>query len=201
MAQTRRSKTVTLPNGNRVTVTTGYNRGGYYKTVSVRRNDGTGESQTYRRNIGLFGTGLFDVAGPYGDDIPAWASAPGSITHGRSIQGANSRPVELSRGRLFLVLLVAATVITAGTWAWDRTHINPYQDGRSWALINETSFSFPEPWIGCNRADMVNSGPVQVGGDRTVDGDGKPHDSYAKWLAGCGSTKAFYEAQFNAPNG
>jgi hypothetical protein len=58
--------------------------------------------------------------------------------------------------------------------------------------------TFPEPWIGCNRADMASSSQVHVGGDRTVGGDGKPNDNYSQWLAGCLSTKSFYLRQFNS---
>lgn len=73
MAQTRRSRTVKLPNGDRVTIATGTTRNGYYKTVTLKRRDGTGESVTNRRNAGLFGSGLFDIRGAYRDDIPSWA--------------------------------------------------------------------------------------------------------------------------------
>ena len=66
-----------LANGNRVTITVGSNRNGWYKTVTVKRRDGTGESNTYRRGAGLMGSGGFLGlglhGGPYGDDIPDWA--------------------------------------------------------------------------------------------------------------------------------
>lgn len=41
MAQTRSSRTVTLSNGSRVTITTGSNRNrtSFYKTVSVKRRE------------------------------------------------------------------------------------------------------------------------------------------------------------------
>lgn len=70
MAQSRSSSTVTLSNGNRVTVTTGSNRSrtGFYKTVTVRRRDGTTLSRTYRR-----GALLSFFAGAYNDSIPPWA--------------------------------------------------------------------------------------------------------------------------------
>jgi len=73
VAQTGQSKTVKMPNGNRVTVTTGHDRGGYYRKVTVRRPDGTAESRTDRRNIGFLNTGLFDISGGYSDGIPQWA--------------------------------------------------------------------------------------------------------------------------------
>lgn len=73
MARTGQSKTVKMANGNRVTVTTGYSGGGYYRKVTVRRPDGTAESRTDRKNTGLFNTGLLDISGPYGDGVPRWA--------------------------------------------------------------------------------------------------------------------------------
>lgn len=73
MAQTERSKTSKLANGNHVTVTTGYNRGGYYRKVTVRRPDGTVESRTDRKNIGFLNTGLFNVSGAYSGGVPRWA--------------------------------------------------------------------------------------------------------------------------------
>jgi len=66
--QTRSSKAVKLPNGNRVTVTVGSNRRGCYKTVTVRRPNGTSDSRTYRR--GWF---LSSFLNGYTDSIPAWA--------------------------------------------------------------------------------------------------------------------------------
>ena len=70
MAQTRSSRTVTLSNGSRVTITTGSNRNrtSFYKTVTVKRRDGTGESKTYRR-----GGVLSFFAGAYDDSVPSWA--------------------------------------------------------------------------------------------------------------------------------
>jgi hypothetical protein len=68
MPQTRSTRTVKLPNGNRVSVTVGSNRHGCFKTVTVRRPDGTGESRTYRR-----GPFLSSFLGGYSDSIPAWA--------------------------------------------------------------------------------------------------------------------------------
>jgi hypothetical protein len=73
VAQTGRSKTTRLSNGDRVTVSTGYNRSGYYRKVTVRRPDGTGESRTEQKNMGFLNTGLFDVSGGYGGNIPRWA--------------------------------------------------------------------------------------------------------------------------------
>lgn len=62
-----------MPNGDRVTVTTGnYANGRFYKKVTVKRPNGTSESQTYRRPNGILAA-FFDPRGPYGGDIPAWA--------------------------------------------------------------------------------------------------------------------------------
>jgi hypothetical protein len=72
MARTGESKTMRMPNGNRVTVTTGSNGGGYYRKVTVRRPDGTAESRTDRKNAGVLNTGLLDLGG-YGDGVPRWA--------------------------------------------------------------------------------------------------------------------------------
>jgi hypothetical protein len=67
---TRRSNTVTLTNGNRVTVTVGKNRSGFYKTVTVKRPNGTSESKTNRRG----GATVFNpFGGPYDNSIPSWA--------------------------------------------------------------------------------------------------------------------------------
>ena len=69
MANTARSKTVTLANGSRVIVQTGRSRLGVnYKTVIVMRADGSTERKTYRR-----GGVIRPFGGPYGDDIPGWA--------------------------------------------------------------------------------------------------------------------------------
>ena len=67
------TQTVTLTNGNRVTITTGvYANGQFYKKVTVKRPNGTSESQTYRRSQGLFAT-FFDPRGPYDSKLPDWA--------------------------------------------------------------------------------------------------------------------------------
>lgn len=68
MPQTSRSYTTTLPNGNRVTVRVGGSRTKFYKTVTVRRRDGSGNSVTYRRGplLGYF-------LGPYSSSVPRWA--------------------------------------------------------------------------------------------------------------------------------
>lgn len=70
MPQTRSksSRTVTLPNGNKVTVTVGANRQGFYKTVTVRRPSGTSDGRTYRRGLFL----AYFLSG-YNDSIPRWA--------------------------------------------------------------------------------------------------------------------------------
>jgi hypothetical protein len=60
-----------LPNGNRVTVTVGMNRSGTYKTVSVRRPNGSTHGQIYRR--GVFLVWLFGGMFPYSKSIPSWA--------------------------------------------------------------------------------------------------------------------------------
>jgi hypothetical protein len=71
--QSRQSNTFKLPNGNKVTVTTGSSRRGmgaptHYKTVTVRRPDGSTDSRTYRR-----GQLLGQILGPYSSSVPAWA--------------------------------------------------------------------------------------------------------------------------------
>jgi hypothetical protein len=73
MRTSSNTRKVTLPNGNRVTITTRVTKSGYSKTVNVKRPNGTSETQTYRRGGGLFGTGLLDLSSPYRDDIPGWA--------------------------------------------------------------------------------------------------------------------------------
>ncbi len=69
MPRRRTSRTYKLPNGNRVTLSRGRGRwrASFFKTVSVRRPDGTGESRSYRR--GLF---LSELGG-YSRRIPGWA--------------------------------------------------------------------------------------------------------------------------------
>jgi hypothetical protein len=71
MRTSSNTRKVTLPNGNRVTITTRKNKSGYSKTVTVKRPDGTSESQTYRKGGGLYD--LFIGTEPYRDDIPGWA--------------------------------------------------------------------------------------------------------------------------------
>jgi hypothetical protein len=62
------SKTVKLPNGNRVTVRIGSNRYGCYKKVTVRRPNGNSETRTYQRgSIASFFLGGYDIS------IPKWA--------------------------------------------------------------------------------------------------------------------------------
>lgn len=48
MARTRRSQTIVLANGNKVTITLGWSRSYATKTLTVRRRDGTSESHTDR---------------------------------------------------------------------------------------------------------------------------------------------------------
>jgi len=57
--RTRQSKTVVLSNRNRVTITVGSTQNGYYKTVTVKRPDGTGDTIQDERKAGLFGSGWF----------------------------------------------------------------------------------------------------------------------------------------------
>jgi hypothetical protein len=70
MPQSRQSNTFKLPNGNRVTVTTGAGRRSTYKTVTVKRPNGTSTSRTYRRG-GL----LAYFLGGYDTSVPGWAAA------------------------------------------------------------------------------------------------------------------------------
>jgi len=59
------SKTVNLPNGNRVTVSIGSNRYGCYKKVTVRRPNGNSETRTYQRGpIASFFLGGYDISIP-----------------------------------------------------------------------------------------------------------------------------------------
>ncbi|SHF07687.1 hypothetical protein SAMN02745225_02385 [Ferrithrix thermotolerans DSM 19514] len=62
------SKTVKLPNGNRVTVTVGSNRYGFYKKVTVRRPNGNSETRIYQRGL----VASFFLSG-YDTSIPKWA--------------------------------------------------------------------------------------------------------------------------------
>jgi len=87
MPQNRESNSFTLPNGNHVTITIGSNRRGVYKTVSVRRPDGTRTSRTYRRG-GLMAYFL----GAYNSSVPSWAGGgPRVPTRTRAVtQATNS---------------------------------------------------------------------------------------------------------------
>lgn len=99
MPQTSGSYTTTLPNGNRVTVRVGGNRSGFYKTVTLRRRDGSSNSRTYRR-----GRLLAYLVGPYSDSIPRWArdpipGQPPKQRRARATKRAASKPPEPSRTR------------------------------------------------------------------------------------------------------
>ena len=91
MAQTGQSKTVKMANGNRVTVTTGYNSGGYYRKTTVRRPDGTADSRTERKNAGVLNTGLLNLGG-YGEGVPKWAGGTQSDFGWGSIIGFETGP-------------------------------------------------------------------------------------------------------------
>lgn len=192
MAQTRQSRTVTLPNGNRLTVTTGRNRSGYYKTVTVKRRDGTSDSKTHRRGGGLLGSGWFDTGVGYRDDIPAWATGGSGATV--SLSSAQIR----QRRSIAAVVVVLIALMALGGYIWNRTHQSAYQDGRNWALRWEAGPLGPEPFPGCKLKYMTSNSYVQtdqsIFNDR-VHGAGKPHDDYAKWRAGCRFTKSYYQSQ------
>jgi len=90
------------------------------------------------------------------------------------------------------VLIAIVALISVAVWK--HTHPSAYDDGRGWASLNEFEFGLPQPFPGCNRREMASSG--QVRGDGViVTGDGKPHDNYASWRAGCLSMKADYARQ------
>ena len=63
------SQTVVLENGNRVTIRRGENRRGFYKTVTVKRRNGSSESRTVQRGV----MGAFLNLGPFDESIPDWA--------------------------------------------------------------------------------------------------------------------------------
>lgn len=189
MAQTRQSHTTKLPNGNRVTVTTGYNRGGYYRTVTVRRPDGTSDSRTDRKNVGFLNTGLLDVSGGYSNDIPGWARGPSRS----SPATRNLSPTERLRGIVVLVVLVG--IVVAIVAAWNHFNHSAYRDGRSWALTWRTAWTIPQPFPGCKHSYMTTSQNQQIeppGGGADVSGAGEPNDNYAQWRAGCESARSSY---------
>lgn len=82
MTLRRTSRTRKLPNGNRVTVAVGGGRRGSYKTVTVRRPDGTANSRTYRR--GFLAT---HYLGSYSQRAPGWAKQGTSESKSSSKSG------------------------------------------------------------------------------------------------------------------
>lgn len=91
MPQQRTSTTRTLANGNRVTISVGGGRRGTYKTVTVKRPDGTSDSRTYRR-----GSFLTYLLGAYNRSVPSWAG--GTSTNTQSQRSA--KPGRVSAARL-----------------------------------------------------------------------------------------------------
>ena len=183
-----------MPNGDRVTVTAGWRGGRNFKTVTVRRPDGTSDSRTDDR--GFVGT---EFRGNYDLSIPDWAGGGRVATH---------RP---TRDERWVGWLGAAVIIAvmAGLTALFSGSPNSYQDGRSWALKWQTTdgsperwlkyaitYGLPEPWIGCNRNDMEGIGTILVRLGRGVQGAAEDEDNYAQWRAGCLSTKAYYLRQW-----
>ena len=66
------TRTRVLPNGNQVTITTGWTaRGLAYKTVKVKYRDGSTRRETYRQ--GLFGAYVNNQDRYLNDEIPKWA--------------------------------------------------------------------------------------------------------------------------------
>lgn len=94
MPQRKTSSTRVLPNGNRVTITVGAGRRGTYKTVTVRRPDGTSDSRTFNR-----GLGSTYFLGGYDKSVPNWASNSSGNGSG-SGSGSGSK-------RFWLVLIAA----------------------------------------------------------------------------------------------
>lgn len=192
MAQSRRSRTVVLPNGNRVTVTVGGSgRNGFYKTVSVRRTDGTGESKTDRRN----GSSIFNpLGGPYDDSIPAWAQSHGSGAPNTLAPGRATFTVS-AKAKVIVFLVIGAVVLLV--WGVRQLTRTSYGDGRNWALRWEYGFAGVEPFPGCKQSYMMSSGYVdtpQAGVfSKRVYGAGEPGDNYAQWKAGCLSAEAVYQ--------
>lgn len=69
---TRSTRTVTLQNGNRVTITLGWSKSsGQWKKVTVKRPNGDTETRTTGSNYFGFG-GLFSMEQP-DFSIPRWA--------------------------------------------------------------------------------------------------------------------------------
>ena len=102
-------------------------------------------------------------------------------------------------GSILGAILLAALAIGAGKLVWSSLTHTSYKDGRAWALTWESGPLGPEPWIGCNRTDMVSSGFVYTGEYRKVPGSGHPHDNYQRWLAGCESARSYYLSQLKSP--
>lgn len=126
--------------------------------------------------------------------------------HIRSAQTAARRarmtPAQLQTQRWLTGIVAIAIAIGVSIYIWNRTHHTAYQDGRNWAMRWEAGPLGPEPWVGCNRTDMVSSGYVntpQAGVfNKRVYGANDPHDNYAKWRAGCESAKAYYKQQLKS---
>lgn len=204
MAKTRQSKTVVLPNGNRVTVTIGHNRSGPYKTVSVRRKDGTGDSQTDQR-----GFWASEFRAPFDFSIPDWARGgyPATARPSQASALSQTQNASVSRGGhprshvspkvyavlAFLVILVVALIVH-GIQSLTRTS---YGDGRNWVLQYEYGYHFMigkqlEVFPGCKYEYMASRGFVQTPQsifNDSVQGAGEPGDNYAQWRKGCLSAR------------
>ncbi|MHB1583313.1 MAG: hypothetical protein ACYCU7_01725 [Acidimicrobiales bacterium] len=183
MPQSRQSNTFTLPNGNRVTITTGSNRSGFYKTVTVRRADGTSTSQTYRRR------GY--VLGAYDSSVPGWAAAGGpqspSIQRGVT-SSPTSTPIspDQAKKRHGIILLVVVAIIVGGIIAAIHSAMaphGPYIDGYQWGYSNAGIITPPA----CIHAEMASTTSVSDPNFyyERPQGDAKPNDNFARWRAGC----------------
>jgi len=72
MRTSRSTRTTVLPNGNRVTITTGQTARGFaYKTVKVKYRDGSTRSETYRQ--GFLGAYVNNTRRYKSNEIPNWA--------------------------------------------------------------------------------------------------------------------------------
>lgn len=105
MPQSRTSKTGKLPNGNKVTVTTGVGRRGTYKTVTVRRPDGTVDSRSYRR-----GVASSSFLGGYDKTAPRWATNQTGRGSGNSARSGNAAKVIFGCIALLIYLFWPITI-------------------------------------------------------------------------------------------
>lgn len=112
MPKRRASRTIKLPNGNRVTVSQGRGRWNtsFSKTVTVRRPDGTGESRSYRRGIVASST-----LGSYGGRVPVWARRGGATTASRAQQPTKRWSFWKGIGIVLLAILYLCWPILIGS--------------------------------------------------------------------------------------